>query len=266
MPNVTDRRHRHFTPQDHLCSRACRSLRTICLLQHASPATLLPPITRFHVPVTPRTLATLLVTGRGFGKESGDSWRDVSATSTRSAPVVLERPSSRGGAAFEMQWESETARKMPRRLDRLRAGGSSNSGGGKRELSLGELQAKLESAEKRRLVGCGLPVAPFCVYPALADPPLLPRARGVLCTLKEYEARIKQKMAQASAGHRHGSAEQQAEQQASRVESTIAAKDSKAVENREAHLKKLRDRLREKEDRAREVRQRKAAAMAAAPS
>ncbi len=35
--------------------------------------------------------------------------RDTSATSSRSAPVILERPSSRGGAAFDISFEEENS-------------------------------------------------------------------------------------------------------------------------------------------------------------
>lgn len=71
-------------------------------------------------------------------------------------------------------------------------------------------------------------------------------------------------MQQASGASRQGSAERKALEESKKKESTIAAKDSKALENREAHLKKLRDRLRAKEDKAKAVRERKAAALAAA--
>lgn len=73
--------------------------------------------------------ANLSVVGSGPGKkgkaEEADSddadSRMVSASSTRSAPSILERPSSRGGAAFEIQvrmqsrvwWRGETTSLTP---------------------------------------------------------------------------------------------------------------------------------------------------------
>ena len=93
--------------------------------------------------------------------------RDMSASSVRSAPVILERPSSRGGSAFDISFEEEqqnatpyefppraradVCRGLPRRLKRLE---ERNSSGKKKreELTLEELQAKLLAAEVRRKV------------------------------------------------------------------------------------------------------------------
>jgi hypothetical protein len=39
--------------------------------------------------------------------------RDTSAVSTRSAPVILERPSSRGGSAFDISFDGEQEPSTP---------------------------------------------------------------------------------------------------------------------------------------------------------
>jgi uncharacterized protein involved in type VI secretion and phage assembly len=50
--------------------------------------------------------------------DDSDSYsRMTSATSTRSAPSIMQRPSSRGGSAFEIQWDDTgNAARPPRRL------------------------------------------------------------------------------------------------------------------------------------------------------
>lgn len=147
--------------------------------------------------------------------------RDRSAASVRSAPVILERPSSRGGAAFDISFEEEqqstpyvgaslvfamgrelgearwpvehccflfsmvhptpvltaSCRGLPRRLKRLEERGS--SGRKKREdMTLEELQAKLQAAEARRKV-CVCVVGP-CVSRAGGK-----KRAAVCCLLRE---------------------------------------------------------------------------------
>ncbi len=76
--------------------------------------------------------------------------REMSAVSTRSAPTVLQRPSSRGGSAYDLQFGEEegTPKRMPRRLEQLRSDKQKR----KKEQSLEELQRKYEAAEQRKKV------------------------------------------------------------------------------------------------------------------
>lgn len=150
------------------------------------------------------------------------SLRMASATSTRSAPSIMQRPSSRGGSAFEMQWdEGDGTARMPRRLEKLKHSSKRRKG----ELTLDQLQRKLEAAEKRK---------------------------------HEYEQRIKAKVAgelhkvNAVANTAAATPERNEE-----LENRVAGKGDKAEENREQHLKMLRERLRAKEEHARKVREKK---------
>lgn len=65
-------------------------------------------------------------------------------------PAVLQRPSSRGGCAFEIQYDEGQggAARLPARLQKL----SSASRKRKEDLTAEELQSKLEAAESRRKV------------------------------------------------------------------------------------------------------------------
>lgn len=151
--------------------------------------------------------------------------RDTSAVSTRSAPIILQRPSSRGGSAFDISFDGEQEPSTPGLPKRLAQRDS--SGRKKREeMTLEELQAKLAAADQRR---------------------------------RDIEARLKAKMAQESV-----KGEQVRSHNTSLNESTGSAgapdeKEQQAVNNREAHLKQLRERLRAKEERARQVREKKKA-------
>lgn len=157
--------------------------------------------------------------------------RDTSATSSRSAPVILERPSSRGGAAFDISFEEENSGTenntpgLPRRLQRLDA--QRSSGKKKRdELTLEELQAKLQAAEQRR---------------------------------KEYEQRVRERMHQeaSKAVTYTKQANESLNESVEKTHGDAETKEKAALENRESHLKQLRERLKAKEDRARAVREKK---------
>lgn len=160
--------------------------------------------------------------------------RDTSAVSTRSAPIILQRPSSRGGSAFDISFEGESAEPatpgLPKRLQQR-----DSSGRKKREdMTLEELQAKLAAADQRR---------------------------------RDIESRLKEKMAQES------SKGEQIRSQSNSLNGSLngsltetSEKEKAALDNREAHLRQLRERLRAKEDRARQVREKKKALAAAGGS
>jgi hypothetical protein len=136
-------------------------------------------------------------------------------------PVIAERPSSRGGLAFDMTFEGEQSRaRVPARLDKLRSRTRSS------EMSVDELKLKLAAADARR---------------------------------QEYESRLKDKMKQES-----NKAERIQQAHASADVSTLAKteqsqKENKAIENREANLKAIRERLQAREERAKRVREAKRA-------
>ncbi|EGD79663.1 hypothetical protein PTSG_10513 [Salpingoeca rosetta] len=181
------------------------------------------------------TDADLSVTGRKIESRAGsrdqqnppdtpatddDYSRMTSAISTRSAPPsIMERPSSRGGRAFEISFEDGDVRRAPRRLQKLQHSSRRRKG----DLTLDQLQRKLEAAEKRK---------------------------------KEYEKRILEKISvdtRKPADRR----EEQTEQQAKEVEKKVEKKVDKAMENREAHLRSLREKLRAREEHGRKVREKK---------
>lgn len=138
----------------------------------------------------------------------------LSAVSTKSAPSVLERPKSRSGAvAFELTFDNAPLAKRPARLAKLETRGLH------REQTLAELQAKLQAAEDRR---------------------------------KEYERRVKMKMAQEAGKVEHASMSLKREK--TTLGSEISKSEDKAALNRERHLKQLRDKLKAKEEKAKRVR------------
>lgn len=165
----------------------------------------------------------LEVAGSGVKKSDGDdgdddSLRMMSATSTRSAPSIMQRPSSRGGSAFEIQWDDGNQARVPRRLEQLHHSSKRR----KQDMTLDQLQKKLEAAEKRKA---------------------------------EYENRIKAKMA-AETSKATGVAEDRKNRD---LENKVVEAEDRAEENREQHFKQLRERLREKEEHARRVREKKRA-------
>lgn len=164
--------------------------------------------------------------------------RDTSAASVRSAPVILQRPSSRGGSAFDISFEEDNGSAhntpgLPRRPKRLEE--RQSSGKKKRDLTLDELQAKLASAEARR---------------------------------KEYENRLKDKMqAETKKAETYTRSQNTSlNESMEKTQTDVQEKEKHAVENREAHLRQLREKLKAKEDRARAVREKKKAMQMQSPS
>jgi len=157
----------------------------------------------------------LSVGGMGYEAMRLKKERDtLSAVSTKSAPSVLERPKSRSGAvAFELTFDNAPVAKRPARLAKLETRGLH------REQTLAELQAKMEAAEARR---------------------------------KEYERRVKNKMAQEAGKVEHASMSMKREK--TTLGSEISKSEDKAALNRERHLKQLRDKLKAKEEKAKRVR------------
>lgn len=157
----------------------------------------------------------LSVGGMGYEAMRLKKERDtLSAVSTKSAPSVLERPKSRSGAvAFELTFDNAPVAKRPARLAKLETRGLH------REQTLAELQAKMEAAEGRR---------------------------------KEYERRVKNKMAQEAGKVEHASMSMKREK--TTLGSEISKSEDKAALNRERHLKQLRDKLKAKEEKAKRVR------------
>eukprot|EP00055_Hartaetosiga_balthica_P003970 m.9659 g.9659 ORF g.9659 m.9659 type:complete len:255 (-) comp3510_c0_seq1:156-920(-) len=147
------------------------------------------------------------------------SSRFGSAVSTRSAPSIMQRPSSRGGQAFDIQWDNEspvsTHRKPPRRLQKLK--------GKKRELTLEELKQKQQQAAKRK---------------------------------EEYDARVRAKI-QADSESKERKKHAEIEERSKEIEKSLNEKTSKAEEQRQQHFRNLRDKLREKEEHSRKVREKK---------
>jgi len=157
----------------------------------------------------------LSVGGMGYEAMRAKKERDtLSAVSTKSAPSVLERPKSRGGnVAFELTFDNAPVARRPARLAKLETRGLH------REQTLAELQAKLQAAEDRR---------------------------------KEYERRVKNKMAQEAGKVEHASMSLKREK--TTLGSEISKSEDKASLNRERHLKTLRDKLKAKEEKAKRVR------------
>lgn len=158
-------------------------------------------------------------------RKERDSYSAVSTASTittRSAPIIMERPKSRGGCAFDMTYDDEPkVKRIPARLKALEHRDKSKSGIG-REATLAELEAKLYAAERRR---------------------------------SDYERRVKSKMAEESAKVELGT--KSLTRQKTTLDASIVKSESKATENREKHLKNLRDKLKQKEKRAKQVRENK---------
>lgn len=164
--------------------------------------------------------------GEGYRK-SQNSIREMSAVSnkstmstvtTQSAPCILERPKSRGGVAFDVVYDEGTkSNRMPARLKAIE-----HKSKIKREATLTELQAKLAAAEKRR---------------------------------SEYEKRVKAKMLEES--QKVEMAGRTLTRQKSDLGQKTIENENKARENRERHLKQMRDKLRDKEKKALTVRKNK---------
>lgn len=163
-------------------------------------------------PPTPQDLG---VAGEGYEAMRLRKEREtLSAVSTRSAPSVLERPKSRSGAvAFELTFDNAPVARRPARLAKLEARGLH------REQTLAELQSKMQAAEDRR---------------------------------KEYERRVKKKMADEAGKVEHASVSMQREK--TTLDMDIKTNEDKAALNRERHLKQLRDKLKAKDEKAKRVR------------
>ena len=79
------------------------------------------------------------------GDEDAATPRESSATSRDSGAVVQERPSSRGGMAYDMTFAGQQARaQLPARLSQLQQRSK------REDLTVDELKKKLEAAELRR--------------------------------------------------------------------------------------------------------------------
>jgi hypothetical protein len=182
----------------------------------------------FDRPTTPQDLS---VGGTGYGSAAAKKERDVySAVSTKSAPSVLEsepqileRPKSRSGAvAFEMTFDNDNFKgtdgqpMAPRRPARL---AKLETRGLSREHTLAELQAKLNAAEQRR---------------------------------DEYERRVKNKMQKELGKVEHASMGLKREK--TTLDMKVTSNEDKAAQNRERHLKEMRDKLKKKEEKAKQVR------------
>ena len=160
------------------------------------------------------------------GLESNDenSKKDTSSQAETEGeevtPVIMERPSSRGGLAFDMTFEGDEARvRAPARLEKLRTRTRSA------EMTVDELKAKLEAAESRREV---------------------------------YEQRLKEKMNKETQKIEKIHQIQQAVDVAvTQSKTTMEDKENKVLENREANLRKIREKLKAREDHARKVREAK---------
>lgn len=148
----------------------------------------------------------------------------ASTITTQSAPMILERPKSRGGMAFDVVYDDEGPAKarMPARLKAIERKSERKASLG-REVTLAELEAKLNAAEKRR---------------------------------SEYEKRVKAKMLEET--QKVENASRSMTRQKSTLDATINKSEDKATQNREKHLKDLRDKLKAKEKKAEQVRKNKA--------
>lgn len=163
------------------------------------------------------------LSGEGYRK-SQKSIREMSAvsqastTTTQSCPAILERPKSRGGVAFDMVYDEPTkTTRMPARLKAIE-----HKNKIKRESTLAELESKLAAAERRR---------------------------------SDYERRVKAKMLEES--QKVEMAGRSLTRQKSNLGANISKSEDKARENREKHLKQMRDKLRAKEKKAKQVRMNK---------
>lgn len=154
--------------------------------------------------------------------DDDDDSRMTSAVSTRSAPpMIMERPSSRGGRAFEISFDGDGdgTRKPPRRLQKLQHSSKRRKG----DLTLDQLQRKLEAAEKRK---------------------------------KEYEQRILEKIS-VDTKRPADKRDKNVEEQAKVVEQKVEEKVDKAMKNREAHLRNLREKLRARDEHRSKVQEKK---------
>lgn len=156
---------------------------------------------------------------RGSVEERGASSLSRGETASQPRPssgaTIQERPSSRGGLAFDMTFEGEEARaRAPARLESLR-----NKSRSQEEIAE-SLKKKLDAAEQRR---------------------------------QNIEKRLLQKvekeMEKVEKVQSHQTQDDEAVKKAALME-----KQAKVLENREAQLKALRDKLKAKEDRAEKVR------------
>ena len=167
---------------------------------------------------------------RASADEGLSSSREASAKSREPAEdetveavvaVVAERPSSRGGMAFDMTFEGVAARAvLPARLEKLSRATP--------DTDIDTLKRKLQAAEARRII---------------------------------YENKLKDKMRQEAAKVEAIQAAQQEKTAESAVVKT-QEKESKVLENRQAQLQQLRDKLRAKEMHAQKVREQKRIAQA----
>jgi hypothetical protein len=146
-----------------------------------------------------------------------DTERESSASTTRSA-VISERPSSRGGMAFDMTFDGEQSRtRAPARLEKLRTRTRSA------EMTVDELKDKLVAAEARR---------------------------------EAYEKRLKEKLSKETEKVEKVQQQHAVDTSAS-LKSNQEDKESKVLENREANLRKIREKLKAREEHARKVREAK---------
>jgi hypothetical protein len=134
-----------------------------------------------------------------------------------SSAVIAERPSSRGGMAFDMTFEGEQARvQVPARLEKIRTRTRSS------EMSIEELQQKLAAADARR--------------------------QAVEQKLKEKLSKESEKIEKVQQVHAALEPVKKSE---------VVEKENKALENREANLRSIRDKLRAREEHAKKVRENK---------
>jgi hypothetical protein len=152
--------------------------------------------------------------------------RESSAGTVRSAAsdtaVVLERPSSRGGLAFDMTFEGQQARSsLPARLEKLQLARTS----GREDMSIEQLKEKLAAAENRRII---------------------------------YEKKLKEKISREMAKvEKVQAVHQEHEGRKDEVASKALEKETKVLEKRQASLQQLRDKLRQKDEHAQKVREQK---------
>ena len=142
-------------------------------------------------------------------------------SSTSDTAVVLERPSSRGGLAFDMTFEGQQARAtLPARLEKLQARSS-----GREDLSIEQLKEKLAAAESRRVI---------------------------------YERKLKDKISREMAKvEKVQAVHQEQEGRKDEVASRVLEKETKVLEKRQASLQQLREKLRQKDEHAQKVREQK---------
>lgn len=147
-----------------------------------------------------------------------DTESDSNSFEAIPAPTIAERPSSRGGLAFDMTFEGDQARaRVPARLEKIRTRTRSS------EMSIEELQAKLAAADSRR---------------------------------QSVEQKLKEKMSKEV--EKTGKVQQQLTQNLEGMKKTeVVEKENKVLENREANLRSIREKLKAREEHARKVRENK---------